>query len=233
MAAGPPAGLTPVHVAPHRGTDGHHDRLIDLITASQLHILRWQAWLGGLSRRLGAPPPGPGLAGTWDTVAALIDLHMAADEEVCAPAIYDRTPPGRALAQEGKQAHAEISEMISETHLHPPGTTPWWHLATMTLAAWSRQCDDENRGLPAQCRRRADPALRQQLGRQWRAFSEAWIRDRYYPDTPSQLPTCQLRFARPARPAWPIRRSARWPAPARPATPSPPVSGPRASARAR
>jgi len=47
----------------------------------------------------------------------------------------------------------------------------------MTLAAWSRQCDDENRGLSGQCRRRADPALRQQLGRQWRAFREAYIRD--------------------------------------------------------
>jgi hypothetical protein len=70
----------------------------------------------------------------------------------------------------------------------------------MTLAAWSRQCDDENRGPSAQCRRRADPALRQQLGRQWRAFREAYIRDWPYPDAPSQLPTCQLRLARPAAP---------------------------------
>jgi len=126
--------------------------IIDLIAASHLHILWWQAWLGGLGRRLDAPPPGPGLAGTWDTVAALIDLHMAANEEVCVPAIYDRTPQGQALARQGKQAHAEISEMTGETRLHPPGTTPWWRLATMTLAAWSRQSDYEEHGPPAQYR---------------------------------------------------------------------------------
>jgi anti-anti-sigma regulatory factor len=174
--------------------------IIDLIAASHLHIVWWHAWLGGQGRRLGAPPPGPGLAETWDTVAALIDLHMAADEEVCAPAIYDQTPQGQVLAREGKQAHAEISELIGETRLHPPGTTPWWQLATMTLAAWSRLCDYEEHGPPAQCHRRADPALRQQLGRQWRAFRQARIRDRSYPDAPSQLPTCQLRLVRPATP---------------------------------
>ena len=33
--------------------------VVDLIAASQLHVLRWQAWLGVLGRRLDAPPPGP------------------------------------------------------------------------------------------------------------------------------------------------------------------------------
>ena len=172
--------------------------IIDLIEASQLHILRW---LDELGRRPGAPSPGRfGLAATWDTVATLIDLDMRADDEVCAPAIYDRTPQGRALARQSRQAHAEISELIGETSQQPPGTTLWWHLATTTLTAWSRQYEDEEHGPPGQCRRRADPVLRQQLGRQWRAFREACIRDRSYPDEPSQLPTCQLRLARPATP---------------------------------
>ena len=84
--------------------------IIDLIEASQLHILRWQGWLEELGRRPGAPSPGHlGLAATWGTVAALIDLDMRADDEVCAPAIYDRTRQGRALARQSKQAHAEIS----------------------------------------------------------------------------------------------------------------------------
>jgi hypothetical protein len=56
--------------------------IIDLIAASHLHVLRWQAWLGALGRRLDAPPAGPGLAGTWDTIAALIDLRMAVGDEV-------------------------------------------------------------------------------------------------------------------------------------------------------
>lgn len=37
--------------------------ITDLTAASQLHTLRWQAWLGGLGRGLGAPRGAPG----WPT----------------------------------------------------------------------------------------------------------------------------------------------------------------------
>lgn len=97
--------------------------IIDLTQLGQLHVLRWQGWLGELGRSLGCTPPGPGLAATWDSVAALIDLHMRADDEICAPALYDRTPNGRMLDRESKDTHAEIGEMIAETSLQPPGST--------------------------------------------------------------------------------------------------------------
>lgn len=173
--------------------------IVDLIAASQLHIMSWQARLGEIRRSLGSPPPGPGLTAAWVTVAGLINLHMRADDEVCAPALYDLTPRGRALDRESKDAHADIGEMIAETSLRSPGTTSWWQLASLTLAAWSRQSDHEERGRRTQSRRRAAPALFR-LGRQWGAFREACIRDWSYPDAPSQLPICQLRLARPATP---------------------------------
>jgi anti-anti-sigma regulatory factor len=173
--------------------------VIDLIKASQLHILRWQARLGQLRRQHGAPDTGPEAAAAWDTAACLIDLHMRADDEICGPAIYDLTPSGRALARLAADAHDDIREILRETGLQPPGSPLWWDLATIALSAWARQLDYEEYGPPADCRRRADPALRAQLARQWRSFREAFIRDRY-PGTPPPLPTCQLRQARPAAP---------------------------------
>lgn len=172
--------------------------LIDLIGASQLHILRWHARLGELRRR-GSPASCRELAATWDTVAALLDLHMRAEDEICGPAIYGTEPPGLAVAWDVKDAHADIREMLRETSLQPPGSPRWWQLATTASSAWLRRCEDEEHGPPAEYRRRADPALRRRLARQWRAFSEACIRD-LYPDAPPQLPTCQLRQARPATP---------------------------------
>lgn len=174
--------------------------IVDLMKASELHILRWQAWLGELRRSAGSPPPGPDLEATWDTVAALIDLHVLSDDEICSPAIYDSTPHGRVLARAAADAHTDISERIGETSLQPPGSPPWWRLVRTTLAAWARQCDEEEHGAPAACRRHADPALRRRLAWQWRAFREARIRDQSYSDAPLQLQTCQLRQGRPATP---------------------------------
>lgn len=176
-----------------------HD-IIDLIGASHLHVLRWQAKLGQLCRRPSVPPGSPGLAATWDTVAALIDLDMRAGDEICALAVYGATPEGRALARQLRADHEDVAEIIAETSLRPPGSAPWWQLVTTALSAWAVQCDYEEHGPPDAYRRGADPALRQQLAWQWRAFREVCIRDDQYPDAPPQLPTCQLRLSRPATP---------------------------------
>jgi anti-anti-sigma factor len=173
--------------------------ITDLVGASRLHILRWQARLGQLRRQRGAPAPGPEAAAAWDTAARLIDLHMHAGDEICGPAIYDRTPSGRALARSIQDAHDDIRDLLRETGLKLPGSPRWWDLVTAALSAWARQVDYEDHDAPADCRRRADFRLRVQLARQWRAFRETFIRDQY-PDAPPQLPTCQLRQTRPATP---------------------------------
>jgi hypothetical protein len=50
--------------------------IIELIAADHLHIVRWQVRLADLCRHRGEPGCAPELAATWDTLAALIDLHM-------------------------------------------------------------------------------------------------------------------------------------------------------------
>ena len=166
--------------------------IIDLIRADHLHIMRWAARLGALSRQDIDQESPPVLAGTWQTLASLIELHMRADDEICGPAVLGAGRRGRVLAREIRAAHEDIRELIREVSLHPPGSPPWWHLARVALAVWAVQLDLEEHGPLAECRYRADPALRERLVGRWRAFSEAHIRDRY-PQAPPDIPTHQIR----------------------------------------
>jgi hypothetical protein len=166
--------------------------IIDLIGADHLHIMRWAARLGELSRQGDGHVSRSALVTTWKTLATLIDLHMSADEEVCGPAVFGSDPQGPALARQIEDAHEDIREIIRETNLQRPGSLPWWHLVKTTLAAWAVQLDEEAHGPMADRRRRADPALRAQLADQWRAFADALIRDQY-PQAPPEIPTHQLR----------------------------------------
>jgi Hemerythrin HHE cation binding domain len=131
--------------------------IIELIAADHLHIMRWQMRLAELHHRRGEPGDTPALAITWNTLASLIDLHMAADEEVCGPAIYGTRPRGRDLAREARDAHEDIREIIRETSQYPPGSALWWALVPGALTAWTRYLHREVYGPLAGCRRRPRP----------------------------------------------------------------------------
>lgn len=166
--------------------------IIDLITADHLQIMRWAAKLGELCRQGADGNSGTTLAATWVTLASLIDLHMRADDEICGPAVFGTDPEGQILAREYRDAHEDIREIIRETSLQPPGSPLWWRLARTALAAWAEQLDQEQHGPLASRRRRADPALRERLARQWRTFKDAQIREQY-PQASPEIPTHQLR----------------------------------------
>lgn len=171
----------------------------DVIRADGAHILCWQVRLGQLRRGAG-PASGPDLAATWDTVTALIDLHARAEEEICDQAIYGTGRQGRSLARRARDTRRDIGEIFGEAGQQVIGSPHWWGLATAALAAWALYADDEEYGLPSEYRHRIGRGLREQLACQWRAFTEAAIRDRSYPAASPRLPTCQLRLARPATP---------------------------------
>jgi anti-anti-sigma regulatory factor len=168
----------------------------DLIGADQLHILRWQGRLGQLRRDRDSRSEA---AVTWDTLAALIDLHMRAEDEVCGPAFYATATGDAALARQLRDDHDDVREIIREANLQPAGVPSWWRLAGAALDAWSGQYYYEQQGRPGHCRHGADPALRRQVLRQWRAFREDYICD-LYGDARTGLPACQLRLACPVTP---------------------------------
>ena len=156
--------------------------IIDVISADCQHIMCWATRLGE-SRH----SDDPALAVTWQTLSALIILHLAADDEICIPAVL-----GPALAAQARGDHEDLREALAETGLQPPGSPLWQKLSTAALSAWVCQLDGDENGPVAASRRAVAPALRERLARQWRAFTEARIRD-LYPQPALPVPTCQLR----------------------------------------
>ena len=104
----------------------------------------------------------------------------------------------RAIARETKDTDGDIREILCETSLQPParrcGRSRPAQPCPPGPGTWTTRTRP-----PADYRRHAIPARRQQLARQWRAFMEAQIRDQY-PQPPPEMPTCQLRQTRPAAP---------------------------------
>jgi len=99
---------------------------------AEAHQARWPAWLGDLYRRDRGWDTRAELAElvtTWETLAALIDLHMRADEEICGPAVFGGSPAGRAMTRQVRDDHEDIREILRQASLQPPGSPPWWHLA--------------------------------------------------------------------------------------------------------
>lgn len=88
--------------------------IIDLIEANHLHILRWQAQLGELRHQPGTRVTGVTLTATWNTLAAMIDLHMRADEEICVLAVCGTGPRGWDLTRHTTEAYRDIREMTGK-----------------------------------------------------------------------------------------------------------------------
>ncbi len=171
--------------------------IIDLIRADHMHIVLWQSELGDRARPGSDPGNCQALASTWSALANLIDLHMKAEDEIFWPAaLRDAETPDGARQRNAADAHEDIREFLRESYHQPPGSPLWQELVTTALAAWTAELDRQEHDLLEECRYRIAPALRERLGRQWRAFMEARIRDQI-PDAPSQTAACQLCRARP------------------------------------
>jgi hypothetical protein len=174
-AAGQPAGTTPALPTPRQGIVTMAD-IIDVIAASRTHIARWQATVSDLAGQGSDPGSRQRQAVAWDTLARLTTLHLAAEDEICLPAVCQAAPHGQARARAMLDEHEDIRELIREACLQPPGSPPWQQLTAATRTAWAEQ-DNHAAGDILDALHHAGPARRQQLARQWHAFTDARERD--------------------------------------------------------
>lgn len=145
--------------------------ILDVIRASRLEIVRCQSRFSELAGQRGGPESRQAQAAMWDMLAALISLHLSAEDEICLPAAWPG-PEGPARARAMLDDHEDIRELIREARLQPPGSPLWRQLTAAALEALAGEFGREEHGLLA-ILGRADPTLRQRLARQWRSFAEA------------------------------------------------------------
>jgi len=150
--------------------------ITDVIAAHNAFIARWQAAFTHLARHDGGPASRQARAAAWDELAALIELHLDAEDEICGPAVCRAGPDGPGRVRGMRGGHDDVREILREARLQPAGSPLWQQLTAAALAAWASLPGREEHGILDDLRR-AGPALRRLLARQWQAFIAAQIRD--------------------------------------------------------
>jgi Hemerythrin HHE cation binding domain len=149
--------------------------IIELILADHARIRR-------LLADVEIPPEGVGdtesraeLPDRWETLAALLELHAAAAEEIGFPALFGRAAT---LARDKARAtHDDLREAVGETRLYPAGSRLWRLAVFAARAAAMDHIHDLESGALARFRRGASVQTREALGYQWTAFVAACTAD--------------------------------------------------------
>ena len=147
--------------------------IIELILADHRRIRRLLGALGDAARYGEDPGAACILAPVWDKLAGLLELHAEAEEEICYLAMFGPGPNAAARMQDAIADHDDIREAVAEARLHPPGSAAWWRAVTAARQASRDHIACEEHGVLAAFGRRATPALRDELGRQWAPFIAA------------------------------------------------------------
>lgn len=147
--------------------------IIELMLSDHRRIRRQCRALQDMAGRETGTGPGGALAGVWDSLAGLIELHLCAEQEICWLPMCGTDPQGREQIAEAAAAASDIAEAIGAARLQPAGSQAWWRAVNAALSACAAQLGQEEDGILADFARRADRQARDRLGRQWLAFTAA------------------------------------------------------------
>jgi Hemerythrin HHE cation binding domain len=142
--------------------------IVELILADHARIRRLIAEVQTALGQVDDTDGGAGLPGRWETLAALLEVHSDAVEEIGFPVLF-----GRAATVAWDNARAiddDIREAVSETRLYPAGSRSWRLAVLAACAAVTDHIDDLESGALARFGRDASAQTREALGRQWVDF---------------------------------------------------------------
>ncbi len=164
--------------------------IIELVEADQQRIRHLWDVLRQAGGASSAAEPGP-MAGVWERLAAPIEAHADAEEEICHLPMYGSTP--QAVERIGEEAAEleDVRELVDEARLAPAGSPAWWREVEVAVSACLAHLERHQCGIEADFRRRAGRAEREQLGRQWSAFMTARLGD-LLPRAHAGGPGCQV-----------------------------------------
>lgn len=146
--------------------------VVELILAEHQQIRRSQRVLAAAASA-GDPVPGGRLAGQWQRLAALIEMHADAAEEIFLLPAFGTGPLGLARIENEIAELADIREAIAETRLQPAGSEVWWQAVRAVLSACAAHIHRMESGPLPEFRDSTVRGLRERLGAQWSAFVSA------------------------------------------------------------
>ena len=151
--------------------------IIEVILADHKRIRRMLGALDNAASYGEDPCAGWMLAPVWCRLADLLELHAEAEEEICYLALFGQGRPRPRRCRTRSPTMTTYAKRVREAGVHAAGSALWWRAVASALWASSDHVAREQRGALAAFGRRAAPALRNELCRQWAAFIAARTRD--------------------------------------------------------
>jgi hypothetical protein len=111
------------------------------------------------------------LAAIWSPLAAVLEVHAAAEEQFFYPALLER---GHRAASETKDAiadHNRIRDALHRASEHPTGHDGWWAAVLQARLENSRHMAEEERAPLPDLRTTTDVSTRVDLGDRWWEFT--------------------------------------------------------------
>jgi len=149
--------------------------IIELILADHARIRRLLADIESAPGAADDANSRAELPDRWETVAALLEVHADAAEEIGFPALFGRAMS--AARDNARATHGDIREAVGETRLYPVGSRSWRLAVAAARAAAMDHIHDLESGALARFRRDASAQAREALGHQWMAFVAACVAD--------------------------------------------------------
>ena len=117
---------------------------------------------------------GPGeLSRVWDPLAAHLDLHAVAEEEIFYPQLLTRGEDPEDETLDAIGDHNDIRDGAHDAERHPVGGDSWWAAVGRTRVANDEHMAEEEREGLADFRLNAPMGLRESLGRRFAEYIEA------------------------------------------------------------
>ncbi|MHA6794562.1 hemerythrin domain-containing protein [Pseudonocardia bannensis] len=120
--------------------------------------------------RAQTPMDADALRSVWEPLAARLDVHAIAEEEIFYPQLLRHGDDAEDETLDAIGDHNDIRDGVHDAARHPIGSRPWWEaVGRARVANDEHMGEEENEGL-ADFRLNAPSGLRESLGKRFAEF---------------------------------------------------------------
>jgi Hemerythrin HHE cation binding domain len=112
----------------------------------------------------------PGTA--WDTLAAKLEVHAVAEEELFYPVLAQETDGGAADGKTAVREHNDIRHAVAAVGEQEVGSEPWWEAVRSAQEVNAEHMADEEREFLPSFKDGVDADRREELGMRWLEFHD-------------------------------------------------------------
>lgn len=145
--------------------------ITELILDDHEWFRRQFAALDELQARGGTQPNA--LREVWEPLAARLDVHAEAEEEIFYPQLLKHGDPTEDETLDAIGDHNDIRDGVHDAFRHPIGTQPWWDAVGRARQANDDHMAEEEREGLADFRQNAAEGLRESLGARFAEFMDS------------------------------------------------------------